>query len=160
MSSKTWENNMEREVLKFEDFINEEVNVTRYEDGFSRLTERWFFYNPDDDIIYGSDEKPLDGLFSFNPISCTIILNDREQKYDVNNPICLIQYNLDDEKVTVYTEDAIEYLNCLGFKGTDITTVQAGYQLQDLFDSLEDDKYILVYGDKMVASTFDVIEEN
>lgn len=154
--------NMEPVVLKFDDFVNEELNLTRYDNGICRFSERWFYYNPDDDIIYGCDEKPVgeDALFSFNPISCTILLDGKEKTYDVNNPVCLIQYNLDDGMVTVFTEDTMNCLNNLGFNGDDFTTNQARYQLQDLFEEQEDDKYILIYGDQMVASTFDVIEEN
>lgn len=151
---------MYNEVLKFEEFINEELNVTRYDNGVCRFSERWFFYNPDDDIIYGSDEKPVEGLFSFNPISCTIIMNGKEKQYDVNNPICLIHYSLDDNEVKIYAEDVMEYLNSIGFDGTDITSSQARNKLQDIFENKEDDKYILIYGDQMIASTFDVIEEN
>ena len=152
---------MEKTVLNFEDFLNEELNVTRA-DGICRFNERWFFYNPEDDIIYGSDEKPVgeEGLFAFNPKSCTIIIGGEEKQYNVSDPICLIQYNLDDELVTVYTDNTLECLNRLGFKGSDITSIQSGYQIQDLFDRMEDDKFILIYGTQMVASTFDVIEEN
>ena len=151
------------EVLKFDDFLNEELNITRYDNGVCRLSERWFYYNLDDDIIYGSNEKPvLDDniLFAFNPVSCTILLDGKEQQYDVNNPICLIQYIMEDGKVTVYSDDVLEFLKVLGFTGTEITSQTSRFKLQDIFESDDDYRYILVYGDQMIASTFDVIEEN
>lgn len=152
------------EVLKFDDFLNEELNITRYDNGVCRLSERWFYYNPDDDIIYGCDEKPVlgdDVLFAFNPSSCSILLNGEEKQYDVNNPICLIQYIMEDGKVTVYTDGTLEFLKgVLGFTGTDITSQTSRFKLQDIFESDDDCRYILLYGDQLIASTFDVIEEN
>ena len=90
-------------VLKFDDFVSEELNITRYDNGVCRLSDRWFFYNPEDDIIYGCDNKPVgdEMLFAFNPSSCTIILGGEEKQYDINNPICLIRYIMEDGKVTV-----------------------------------------------------------
>ena len=151
------------DVLKFEDFVNEELNVTRYDNGVCRLSDRWFYYNPEDDIIYGSDEKPVgeDVMFAFNPTSCTILLNGEEKQYDVNNPICLIQYIMEDGKVTFYTDGALEFLKSnLGFTGTDITSQSSRFKLQDIFEQGDDYRYILIFGDQMIASTFDVIEEN
>ena len=152
-----------KDVLKFEDFLNEELNVTRYDNGVCRLSDRWFYYNPDDDIIYGCDEKPVgdDSLFAFNPSSCTILMGGEEKQYDVNNPICLIQYDLKDEKVTVYTDNTLEFLNSeLNFTGTEITSQTSRYRLQDKFEESDDYRYILIFGDQLIASTFDVIEEN
>lgn len=153
---------MSIDVLKFEEFLNEELNFTKFDNGVCRLNDRWFYYNPDDDIIYGCDERPVgdDKLFAFNPVSCTIILNGDEKQYDVNNPVCLIKYDQDKGEVSIYSEDTIEYLNNLGFKGTDITDMNSRYRLQDIFENDDDNKFILLYGDQMVASTFDVIEEN
>ena len=150
------------EVLKFDDFLNEELNVTRYDNGVCRLSDRWFYYNQEDDIIYGCDEKPVgdDVMFAFNPTSCTILLNGEEKQYDVNNPICLIQYIMEDGKVTFYTDGALEFLKGLGFTGTEITSQTSRFKLQDIFEESDDYRYILLYGDQMIASTFDVIEEN
>lgn len=150
------------EVLKFDDFLNEELNVTRYDNGVCRLSDRWFYYNQDDDIIYGCDEKPVgdDVMFAFNPTSCTILLNGEEKQYDVNNPICLIQYIMEDGKVTFYTDGALEFLKGLGFTGTEITSQTSRFRLQDIFEKGDDYRYILLYGDQLIASTFDVIEEN
>lgn len=154
---------MENTVLKFDEFINEELNFTQYDNGVCRLSERWFFYNIDDDIIYGCDEKPvLDDniLFAFNPVSCTILLGNEEKQYDVNNPICLIKYNLDDNSVDIYNDTTIEYLSELGFNGTEVTSQSSRNKIIDIFESDEENKYILIYGDQLIASTFDVIEEN
>lgn len=150
-------------VMGFSEFINEELNFTTYDNGVCRLEDRWFFYNPDDDIIYGCDDRPVndDFLFSFNPTACKIVLGGEEKQYDVTNPICLIRYDMDEEKVTVYTENAVEYLRNLGFAGADITSSQNRNRIMDIFEKNDDkDKYILIYGDQMIASTFDVIEEN
>ncbi len=150
------------EVLKFDDFLNEELNVTRYDNGVCRLSDRWFYYNQEDDIIYGCDEKPVgdDVMFAFNPTSCTILLNGEEKQYDVNNPICLIQYIMEDGKVIFYTDGALEFLKSLGFTGTEITSQTSRFKLQDIFEKGDDYRYILLYGDQLIASTFDVIEEN
>lgn len=153
---------MNNPVLKFNEFLNEELNITRYDNDVCRFSDRWFFYNQDDDIIYGCNEKPAsnDILFSFNPSSCTVILGGEEKQYDVNNPLCLIHYNLSDETVSIFTEDAIKFLNDIGFNGSEVTSLQSRNKLQDMFELQEDDKYLLIYGDQMLASTFDVIEEN
>ena len=119
---------MEKTVLNFEDFLNEELNLNTFEDGTCKLSERWFYYNLDDDIIYGSNEKPvLDDniLFAFNPVSCTILLDGEEQNYDVNNPICLIHYDLVNNEVFFYTDNALEFLQTeFDFKGNDLTSVR------------------------------------
>lgn len=155
---------MERTVLKFDDFLNEEVNFTRI-DGMCKLEDRWFYYEPDDEIIYGCDDKPVGDakLFAFNPSSCTILIGNDEKQYDINNPLCLIGYNMDTEEVKVYTENALEYLNEIGYPGSslDVNSQACRASLMDFFENKEDVfKFILIYGDKLVASSFDVIEEN
>ena len=108
-----------------------------------------------------SNSDKNDFLFAFNPISCTILLGEEEKQYDVNNPICLIQYIMEDGKVTVYTDGALEFLKgLLGFTGTEITSQTSRFKLQDIFEESDDYRYILLYGDQMIASTFDVIEES
>ena len=100
-------------------------------------------------------------LFAFNPSSCTIILGGEEKQYDINNPICLIQYIMEDGKVTVYTDGALHFLKSIfGFTGSDITSQQSRFKLQDAFERGDDYRYILIFGDQLIASTFDVIEEN
>ena len=152
------------EVLKFNDFLNEEINITTYDNGVCRLSDRWFYYNLDDDIVYGCDEKPVlndNILFAFNPVSCTVIMDGKESQYDVNNPICLIHYDLMNNEVFFYTENALEVLQLeFGFKGNDLTSRHSRHRLEYLFQDHNNDKLILVYGDQLIASTFDVIEEN
>lgn len=150
-----------KDVLEFSEFINEELNIER-ETGVIKLESDWFYYNYEDDIIYGCDEKPVGDkkLFSFNPSSCTLIVGGEEKQYDVNNPICLIQYKFNDEKIEIYTDNAIECLQCLGFKRNDVISSQSRNQIMDIFDKEEDDsKYILIFGNQLIASTFDIIEE-
>ena len=133
--------NMDKPVLKFDDYLNEELNLTRYDNGVCRLSERWFYYEPEDDIIYGCNEKPVDKMFAFNPVSCTIILNGDEKQYDVNNPICLIRYEFNDDgdRVTVYTDNTLKYLGEIGFNGTEITSQQSRNKIQDIFEMTDDD---------------------
>lgn len=147
-------------VKKFEEFINEELNFTNDESGLCKFEDRWFYYKPDDDIIFGCDEKPVDEdyAFIFNPKTCVIYVNGKEVKYDINNPVCLITWDIDKSEIKIYKKDAIKYLNELGFVGDDI--INGRNKIQDLFEDDDDVKHILISGDIMVASTFDVIEEN
>ncbi len=160
---------MQKDVLKFEDFVNEELNYTDYDSGVCRLSDRWFYYNLDDDIIYGTDEKPvLDDniLFAFNPVSCTIIVDGEEKQYDVNDPLCLIHYDTVNNEVFFFIKeekgyDPLEYLQLeFDFKGDDLTSVRSRHRLEYLFQQQDNDKLILIYGDQLIASNFDVIEEN
>lgn len=152
------------EVLKFNDFLNEEINITTYDNGVCRLSDRWFYYNLDDDIVYGCDEKPVlndNILFAFNPVSCTVLLGGEESRYDVNNPVCLIHYDLMNNEVFFYTDDALEFLQIeYNFPGEDLTSTRSRNRLEYIFQNQDDDKFLLVYGDQLIASTFDVIEEN
>ena len=152
------------EVLKFNDFLNEEINITTYDNGVCRLSDRWFYYNLDDDIVYGCDEKPVlndNILFAFNPVSCTVLLDSEESRYDVNNPVCLIHYDLMNNEVFFYTDDALEFLQIeYNFPGEDLTSTRSRNRLEYIFQNQDDDKFLLVYEDQLIASTFDVIEEN
>lgn len=152
------------EVLKFNDFLNEEINITTYDNGVCRLSDRWFYYNLDDDIVYGCDEKPVlndNILFAFNPVSCTVLLDGKESRYDVNNPVCLIHYDLMNNEVFFYSDNALEFLQIeYNFPGEDLTSTRSRNRLEYIFQNQDDDKFLLVYGDQLIASTFDVIEEN
>ena len=55
-------------IKKFEEYIEEDFNFTISDIGDISFEDRWFYYEPDDDIIYGSDDKPVDKkyLFYFN----------------------------------------------------------------------------------------------
>ena len=149
-------------IKTFEDFLNEDLNFTISDTGDCRLSARWFYYNPDDDIIYGSDERPVgdDALFSFNPVSCIFIMNGEEKNYDVNDPVLLVKYDMKKNEVVVYTTNALEYLKSIGFSGNDLNSRKTSIELNDIFEEYDDIKHLLLYGDKMIASTFDVIEEN
>lgn len=149
-------------VKSFEEFLNEDLNFTISDTGDCRLSTKWFYYNPDDDIIYGSDERPVgDGaLFSFNPVSCIFIMNGEEKNYDVNDPVLLVKYDMKRDEVVVYTTNTLEYLKSIGFFGNDLNSRKTGIELNDIFEEYDDIKHLLLYGDKMIASTFDVIEEN
>lgn len=154
---------MESFVLKFDDYINEEINF-KQENGVCVLEDRWFYYNVEDDIIYGCDEKPVgeDSFFAFNPKSCTTILGGDEKQYDVNNPVLLITYDTDKEEVKMFTEDALTYLQNLNpnIESIDEDSQKFRNHLADLFEDDYDTRHILIYGNKLVASSFDVIEEN
>lgn len=149
-------------IKTFEDFLNEDLNFTISDTGDCRLSARWFYYNPDDDIIYGSDEKPISDnvLFSFNPVSCIFIMNGEEKNYDVNDPTLLVKYDMKKDEVVVYTTNVLEYLKSIGLSGNDLNSRKSSIELNDIFEEYDDIKHLLLYGDKMIASTFDVIEEN
>lgn len=149
-------------IKSFDEFLNEDLNFTTSESGDCKLSARWFYYNPDDDIIYGSDNKPVGDniLFAFNPISCIFIMNGEEKRYDVSDPIILIKYDIDKDEVVAYTNDVIDYLKSLGFSGNSISSKSSENEINDIFDEYDDIKYLLIYENKLVASTFDVIEEN
>lgn len=149
-------------ILGFNDFINEELDVMKSDGTICSFEYDWFYYNQEDDIIYGCNDKPVgeNSFFAFNPTACTIIIGGKEKNYDVNNPVCLIRYNMDEEMVTVYTDDYMQYLNELGFKGNDIESQQGRNSIMDIFEMLDDkERHILISGNKLIASTFDVIEE-
>jgi hypothetical protein len=63
--------------------------------------------------------------------------------------------------VFFYTDNALEFLQVeFNFHGEDLTSIRSRHRLEYLFQDKSDDKFILLYGDQMIASTFDVIEEN
>ena len=64
-------------------------------------------------------------------------------------------------EVFFYTDNALEFLQTeFDFKGNDLTSVRSRHRLEYLFQDQSDDKFILIHGNEMIASTFDVIEEN
>ena len=87
-------------------------------------------------------------------------MNGEEKRYDVSDPIILIKYDIDKDEVVAYTNDVIDYLKSLGFSGNSISSKSSENEINDIFDEYDDIKYLLIYGNKLVASTFDVIEEN
>ena len=137
---------MDNFVQKFEDFVNEELNFERISNTECYLTRPWYFYNVEDDIIYGSDTKPI-GDF---PV---VFENNLE---DV---ICLITLNFERLSMSVYTgvDEILGYLNSIGYDGEDLNDVEG---IQDFFDFFDSARYMLLSGKRLVASSFDIIEEN
>ena len=137
---------MDNFVQKFEDFVNEELNFERISNTECYLTRPWYFYNVEDDIIYGSDTKPI-GDF---PV---VFENNLE---DV---ICLITLNFERLSMSVYTgvDEILGYLNSIGYDGEDLNDVEG---IQDFFDFFVSARYMLLSGKRLVASSFDIIEEN
>lgn len=152
-------------VKNFYDFINEDLNYNISELGDIEFENRWFYYEPEDEIIYGSDVEPVnvENLFYFNPKTCVIHIDDKEYEYDINNP-CLIITCSNDNEVKMYKEDKVfeyleEELGCdLNF---DVQSQEGKKKIQKLFDNLDDEMRILfLYGTKVISTTFDIIEEN
>lgn len=137
---------MDNFVQKFEDFVNEELNFERISNTECYLTRPWYFYNVEDDIIYGSDTKPI-GDF---PVVF---------KNNLEDVICLITLDFERLSMSVYTgvDEILGYLNSIGYDGEDLNDVEG---IQDFFDFFETARYMLLSGKRLVASSFDIIEEN
>ena len=148
-------------VKSFAEYINEDLNIIKSGND-CELATKWFYYNQDDDIIYGCDEKPVGGdvMFAFNPVSCIFIMNGEEKKYDPEDPILLVKYDLEKDEVVAYTTYALNFLHTIGFNNNDIDSYEGRTKLGDIFENDEDTKYFLIYGTKLIASTFDFIEES
>ena len=148
-------------VKSFAEYINEDLNIIKSGND-CELATKWFYYNQDDDIIYGCDEKPAgdDVMFAFNPVSCIFIMNGEEKKYDPEDPILLVKYDLEKDEVVAYTTYALNFLHTIGFNDNDIDSYEGRTKLGDIFENDEDTKYFLIYGTKLIASTFDFIEES
>lgn len=148
-------------IGSFQDFLNEDLNLMiDVGSGDMSFSDRWFYYDKEDEIIYGCDEEPVNVtcLFYFNPKECVIIIDGQEVKYDINNPICLIEYHFKGNEVRIYTDDVEDRLDELGYKGQ---SLDRGDWIQKIFDKFDEDrKYLLMYGNKLIATTFDIIEEN
>lgn len=148
-------------VKSFAEYINEDLNIIKSGND-CELATKWFYYNQDDDIIYGCDEKPAgdDVMFAFNPVSCIFIMNGEEKKYDPEDPILLVKYDLEKDEIVAYTTYALNFLHTIGFNNNDIDSYEGRTKLGDIFENDEDTKYFLIYGTKLIASTFDFIEES
>ena len=148
-------------VKSFAEYINEDLNIIKSGND-CELATKWFYYNQDDDIIYGCDEKPVGGdvMFAFNPVSCIFIMNGEEKKYDPEDPILLVKYDLEKDEIVAYTTYALNFLHTIGFNNNDIDSYEGRTKLGDIFENDEDTKYFLIYGTKLIASTFDFIEES
>lgn len=152
------------EVKKFYEFLEEDLNYTTSSLGGIEFEDRWFYYEPDDEIIYGCDESPANdtkNVFYFNPRQCVVGMGGEQQQYDVNDPICLITCSMSDNEIKVYTTDVFEYLETLGYdSGKNIEDKHNIQEIQSLFDGDDDYRFLLIYGNKLIATTFDIIEEN
>lgn len=149
-------------MISFSEFleVNEELNY-RITNELIEFEDRWFYYDSDDEIIYGCDDVPTDCLFSFNPGVCqTRYKNEEIFQYDLNNPICVITLKLDkSNEYAVYTENAHDYLKYrYHYNGDDVKSDRV--ILQDKIDDDDEYRVLIIYGKELVASTFDIIEEN
>lgn len=132
-------------IQNFEDFINEDINFERVSETECYLTRPWYYYNLDDDIIYGSDEKPSGDY--------NIVFENEE------SGTRLFELDLDTNKMTEYTgnDDVVAKINELANKEIDLNDLD---MIQQVFENNNDSRYILLDGKRMLASSFDVIEEN
>lgn len=149
-------------MISFNEFleITEELNYKITND-LIEFEDRWFYYDENDEIIYGCDEIPTDSLFSFNPITCKVIYKDEKPfEYDINNPICIISLKNDKtNEFSIYTENAYDFLKeTYHYNGNDVKVDRV--ILQDKIDNDDDHRILIMYGKELVASTFDIIEEN
>lgn len=153
-------------VKSFAEFLEENYNYTTSDFGDIEFEDRWFYYDSDDEIIYGSDEKPVNKtcLFYFNPKSCEIYLGGNRYKYDINNPCLIITCQIETDEIKLYKEDNVfEYLEHLGNQSLnfDIQSKDGKRRIQKMFDDVGDDYRILfIYGSRLIGTTFDIIEEN
>ena len=151
-------------IVDFYDFINEGVNYETSESGEIEFTGRWFYFDMDDEIIYGSDDIPTDENYPiiFNPKTCEVFVGGEKMTYDVNNPVCLISYNLEEDEIKMYSDNVYDFLESFGYDGdNDFISPDSRRKIRKLFDENEDEyRFILIYGTKLIASTFDIIEEN
>lgn len=133
-------------IFDFDDFINEEINFERYPDGKCLLTRPWYYYNQDDDIVYGSDVPPT-GEYD-------ILFENKDEGVRMIS----IDLNTGEQYNCVGKDEVIKRMGELF--GEDIINLEETERIQNLFDSNNDSRYILLDGKQMLASSFDVIEEN
>lgn len=147
---------MESFVKSFDDFINEEFNVDRISDVKCYLTKRWYYYDDDSDIVYGSDTKPIDdSIFVFeNKLGetdiCLFTLDLNEMELET--------YNGHDE-VGAYLGDIIGEENVViddtGWIDDDFLN-----KIQDYFDDGVSTRSMLIMGNRVLASSFDIVEND
>lgn len=150
-------------VCTFEEFLNEELNIKRLDNGICEFEDRWFYYDPDDEIIYGCDERPDDVAdgFAFNPIKCIVVISDSDDFTYNDGDMCLISYDMDNGDIKVFVDESLSDWfdkNSIDL-GSDAPDAE---EIYSVFNSKHEDgvKYILIRGNQLIASTFDVIEEN
>lgn len=150
-------------MISFNEFLelDEELNYKITNDVIE-FEDRWFYYDSDDEIVYGCDDEPTgNNLFCFNPVSCKVIYKDETFEYDINNPICIISLKMDKtNEFTVYADGADEYLKSK-FGYSNITNIKNDrVMLQNKLDDEDGYRILIMYGKELIASTFDIIEEN
>lgn len=132
-------------IFDFDDFINEEINFEHYIDSKCFLTRPWYYYKQDDDIVYGSYVEPTSEY--------DIMFENKDEG------IKMISLDLNTgEQYTCVGKEVIKKIYELF--GEEITNLGETKRIQDLFDSDNDSRHILLDGKQMLASSFDVIEEN
>lgn len=153
-------------ILTFENFVNEELNLS-YEthDNFTEIVfeDRWFQYDSDDDIIYGYNHIPTDLSkgFTFKPNECVVYVDKKMIKYDINNPICIISYDLDTSTIKVFTDKSLDYLKHLDSTiNGDFEQPNTQRKIQNIINQDDNKHHLVIYGNKLISSTFDIIEEN
>ena len=149
-------------VKTFSEFINEDFTFDPDVLCDYTLNDRNYSYDIEDELILGNDNEQPNSLFTFNPKSCTIRIDGKTVKYDLNNPLCLIRYKYKDNEVEIYKEDdVIKYLNMRECEITgDISSMENRKKIQKLFINDEDNgKSLLMFGVNLLVSTFDIIEE-
>lgn len=139
---------MERMVQSFKDFLGEELNYMYNSNEECHLTRGWYYYESEDDIVYGSDERPA-GRF---PI---VFSNDSEDWR-------LMSLNLENLRSETYTgaDEIEEYLYENGFDGNFFEIEDDSEEISNFFELFENQRFILLHGTRLVASTLDIIEEN
>lgn len=151
-------------IRKFEDFINEELNFEETIEGCILMRD-WYFYNIDDDIVYGADEKPIFNVHP--PILFNISQNDvyingsKINAEDDGLGYCFITFDLDNNSSNVLKNknDIVNYLSDI-LVDVDENIDDYANDIQEGFDNIDDMRYILLHENKIIASTFDIIEEN
>lgn len=138
---------MKEHLKLFTDFVNEELNYRFVSDTECHLTRRWYYYNTEDDIVYGSDERPS-GDFPL------VFENNIEG-------LCLMSVNIDTLETSFFNGEAeiLEYLYENNIGEIDFTSEYSD-EIQGFFENFDDTRFILMNGTQIVASTLDVIEEN
>lgn len=132
-------------IITFDEFINEELNINRVSDTECYLTRPYYYYNEEDDIVYGSDTKPVGDL---------VIIENR--KKDEN----LYLYCLDEENMKLDTyigdEEVSERFEEIGYNGD----IYDKNDVQDFLDDNETYRCMLIKNGMLMATSIDIIEEN
>lgn len=154
-------------LVNFNDFINEDFNGAKDWSCNEPLAKEWYYYNVDDDIIYGCDERPDNDSspIIFQPFPFFVCLDGVDYTEDpkIYKSDFLITYDMETAMSSVYnTHDEIrKYLKGIGVKRANLNRYTRNDMelIQSAFESCPDMKHILIISDKLVASTFDIIEE-